>query len=243
MWTRNTDRSVFSCVCCCSDDEGRTPLHVALQHFHPNATEILLDAAADPKRSGQPAIEEQEGPNESGGREVTGVLERVISMGWEDVDVNAVDDRGNSWIDLALAKGMKRWLQQHEDELIEAGVDITPPASAIAGLYPIYSGFVRIAVAGEAEPVASVPFAGMVGRWRDAPIWIRKSPIFANQWLFPNFPGLNRNVNNTFSTGVYSSALDFAPLPASGTTLNLTDGAAILHAAATNSRYIKIEIV
>ncbi|KAJ3118098.1 hypothetical protein HDU96_003866 [Phlyctochytrium bullatum] len=120
-------------------------------------------------------------------------------------------------------------------------VHVQPPASAIAGLYPIYSGFVRIAVAGEAEPVASVPFAGMVGRWRDAPIWVRKSPIFANQWLFPNFPGLNPNT--TFSTGVYSSALDFAPLPAAGTTLNLTDGAAILHAAATNSRYIKIEIV
>ncbi|KAI9329958.1 peptidase S8/S53 domain-containing protein [Obelidium mucronatum] len=51
---------------------------------------------------------------------------------------------------------------------------ITPPKSA-AGLYPLYGGYMRI-VNDYDEHVINVPYAGVVGSWKDRAIWSRKSP-------------------------------------------------------------------
>ncbi|KAI8833352.1 peptidase S8/S53 domain-containing protein [Chytridium lagenaria] len=119
-------------------------------------------------------------------------------------------------------------------------VHFTAPSTAIPGLFPVYSGFVKIAVAGDLEPVASVPFAGMVGSWRDAPIWVRNSPIYTEQFL-SQYP---ISENTTASTGIFAPDFTFTPLnDKTPDTLSGTDGIIVLPIASTNSRYAKVEVL
>ncbi|KAI8848411.1 peptidase S8/S53 domain-containing protein [Chytridium lagenaria] len=64
----------------------------------------------------------------------------------------------------------------------------TPPANAIAGLYPVYSGYIVVS-AGE-QKLASVPYAGLVGDW-NPPIWSRTSAKFDT--VLPSPPVVLRN--------------------------------------------------
>ncbi|KAJ3107295.1 hypothetical protein HDU97_004434 [Phlyctochytrium planicorne] len=118
-------------------------------------------------------------------------------------------------------------------------VHFTAPSTAVAGLYPVYSGYINIALQGEKEKIASVPFAGVVGSWKDAPIWSRNSPSYAANFLQPTF-GTADNI--TASTGVFDSSFSFEPLK-SGATLNATDGIVVLPIAATNARLARVEVV
>ncbi|KAJ3218456.1 hypothetical protein HDU67_005552 [Dinochytrium kinnereticum] len=120
-------------------------------------------------------------------------------------------------------------------------VHFKPPATAIAGLFPVYSGYISVAIAGELEPVASVPFAGMVGSWRDAPIWVRNSPAYTELFLKATF---DVPENATAATGIYDTSLSFQPLSTSSpTTLSATEGIVVMPIVSTNSRYAKVEVV
>ncbi|KAI8848405.1 peptidase S8/S53 domain-containing protein [Chytridium lagenaria] len=85
-------------------------------------------------------------------------------------------------------------------------VHVQPPANAIAGLYPVYSGYIVVS-AGE-QKLASVPYAGLVGDWRAAPIWSRTSAKFDT--VLPLAAGGLEELgipvaeNATASTGLYA---------------------------------------
>ncbi|KAI8832541.1 peptidase S8/S53 domain-containing protein [Chytridium lagenaria] len=91
--------------------------------------------------------------------------------------------------------------------------------------------------------VATVPYAGMVGRWRDAPIWAKKSDAygagFLQQYLAVPYANL------TSLTGAYSITPAGRILPVSSTSVvnSTTDGLYVLPIAATTSRYAKVEVV
>ncbi|KAJ3110894.1 hypothetical protein HDU96_006171 [Phlyctochytrium bullatum] len=120
-----------------------------------------------------------------------------------------------------------------------------PPTNAIAGLYPVYSGYIQLyQVADEAAGladrtvVASVPYAGVVGAWRDAPIWSRKSNLFAQAVI--GRPATNfTSLTGAYADRKYESLRTTAPW----SVLNATAGITFLPIAATTSRYAKIEIV
>ncbi|KAJ3107294.1 hypothetical protein HDU97_004433 [Phlyctochytrium planicorne] len=114
-------------------------------------------------------------------------------------------------------------------------VHFQPPPTAVAGLFPVYSGYVQVSVAGESEVIASVPYAGMVGSWRDAPIWSRNSPTFS-AWYKSKYTFLPSNATST--TGVFDGNLRIPSV------INMTSSAAyIIPIVATTSRYAKYEVV
>ncbi|KAJ3170811.1 hypothetical protein HK101_011325 [Irineochytrium annulatum] len=125
-------------------------------------------------------------------------------------------------------------------------VKFAPPTNAIAGLFPIYSGFITVK---NGESTSVVPYAGMVGSWKDAPVWSRNSPSFTKGFLAGL--GFPLAANATAATGAYDDTLSFAPLSASQVaTVNVTmaadnsnNGVIILPVASTTSRYAKIEVL
>ncbi|KAI8843071.1 peptidase S8/S53 domain-containing protein [Chytridium lagenaria] len=56
-----------------------------------------------------------------------------------------------------------------------------PPSNAIAGTFPVYSGYIYFHVKGDDSKTVSVPYAGVVGSWRDAPKWSRTSAAMTTQ--------------------------------------------------------------
>ena len=50
------------------------------------------------------------------------------------------------------------------------------PADAAPELFPIFSGYVTATATGARWHLATVPNAGMVGRWKRAAVWSRNSP-------------------------------------------------------------------
>ncbi|KAJ3107287.1 hypothetical protein HDU97_004426 [Phlyctochytrium planicorne] len=125
----------------------------------------------------------------------------------------------------------------------QVNVHFTPPANAIAGLFPIFSGYIQLsALDGSSKKiVASVPYAGMVGSWKDAPVWSRNSPFFTELFFKSYFPLAG---NNTASTGFFAD-LKFNPLKTSEpfSVVNATTGGVVLPIASTTSRYGKIELI
>ncbi|KAJ3107297.1 hypothetical protein HDU97_004436 [Phlyctochytrium planicorne] len=123
-------------------------------------------------------------------------------------------------------------------------VHFTAPVNATAGLFPIYSGYINVKYDG--DKVASVPYAGMVGKWRDAKIFSRTSPSFdgilANAAQLVNEQaGIPVNENTTLTTGFYSINSNLTALPESKAVINATEGAIAVVVAATTSRYAKVE--
>ncbi|KAI8846717.1 hypothetical protein BC829DRAFT_262374 [Chytridium lagenaria] len=122
-------------------------------------------------------------------------------------------------------------------------VHFDAPPNAIAGRFPVYSGYIAVAIAGGANHrvVATVPYAGMVGSWKDAPIWSRNSWVYTNRYLRPTW-GTAANI--TASTGLYA-ARTFAPLRTAQpwSIVNATRGAFLLPIASTTSRYAMIEVL
>ena len=62
-------------------------------------------------------------------------------------------------------------------------VKFSPPVDAASELFPIFSGYITATVTVTAtgaalasgNPKISVPYAGMVGHWKRAAVWSRKS--------------------------------------------------------------------
>ncbi|KAJ3107288.1 hypothetical protein HDU97_004427 [Phlyctochytrium planicorne] len=124
----------------------------------------------------------------------------------------------------------------------QVNVHFAPPANAVAGLFPIFSGFLQLSTVEGAtkQVVASVPYAGMVGSWRDAPVWCRISQAYTDRFL-RRFPIAE---NTTASTGFFAD-LHFDPLSSSQTysVVNATSGGIVLPIASTTSRYAKVELL
>ncbi|KAJ3213181.1 hypothetical protein HDU67_003196 [Dinochytrium kinnereticum] len=125
-------------------------------------------------------------------------------------------------------------------------VHFTPPSTAIAGLFPIYSGYVTISSDG--DKVASVPYAGLVGAWRDAPIWVRKSAAF-DAGLQAIAPLLARarypaSANATMTTGVYAVADNWSKTVTENAVYNLTRSPlVVLPVASTSTRFARVEAI
>ncbi|KAJ3207860.1 hypothetical protein HDU67_007185 [Dinochytrium kinnereticum] len=125
-------------------------------------------------------------------------------------------------------------------------VNFKPPATAVAGLFPVYSGY--IIVDADGDKVASVPYAGLVGPWKDAPVWVRKSEKYNNaiRTLAPALAraGYPASANATFSTGVYSPADQWSRVVPSNAVFNLTRSPlAVLPIASTTTRFARIEAI
>ena len=99
-------------------------------------------------------------------------------------------------------------------------VKFSPPADAAPELFPIFSGYVTVTTTGLASgnPKISVPYAGMVGRWKRAAVWSRKR-----------------------MTGVYDP-FTFEGI-SDGDSVSATDGAVLLLAASKSSRFGQVEEV
>ena len=102
-------------------------------------------------------------------------------------------------------------------------VKFSPPADAAPELFPIFSGYVTVTATGltSGNPKISVPYAGMVGRWKQAAVWSRNSPL-----------GM---------TGVYDP-FSFEGI-SDGDWVSAADGAILLLAASTSSRFGQVEVV
>ena len=102
-------------------------------------------------------------------------------------------------------------------------VKFSPPADAAPELFPIFSGYVTVTATGLASgnPKISVPYAGMVGRWKQAAVWSRNSPL-----------GM---------TGVYDP-FTFEGISDSDS-VSAADGAILLLAASTSSRFGQVEVL
>ncbi|KAJ3218462.1 hypothetical protein HDU67_005558 [Dinochytrium kinnereticum] len=147
---------------------------------------------------------------------------------YAEVKFARLNDRVD-FLEFTLAPGASRRVNVH----------FKPPVNAIAGLFPVYSGFLTLSSNG--MPVASVPYAGMVGSWRDAPIWSRVSPTFTTRYL----GGVWRVASNiTSTTGAFASR-SFVPLRTAEpfSVVNATRGMTLLPIASTTSRYAKIEVL
>ncbi|KAJ3192794.1 hypothetical protein HK101_005968 [Irineochytrium annulatum] len=119
-------------------------------------------------------------------------------------------------------------------------VHFTAPTTAIAGLFPVYSGYITFALADQAsEPIVTVPYAGMVGDWNRAPVWSRKSPALD---FFTKTQLLSTAANASSAAGLYDGSGSFIPLQA-GAVINATLGAYMLTTASTTSRRAFIDLV
>ncbi|KAJ3114738.1 hypothetical protein HDU96_001737 [Phlyctochytrium bullatum] len=125
-------------------------------------------------------------------------------------------------------------------------VHVQPPSTAIAGLFPVYSGYVVVnekSASGFEGKLASVPYAGVVGAWRDAPVWSRKSANYDSFIPAASFLlGVDPAPNATLSTGLYQYSSGFAPLKTNDS-VSISDGAIILPFAATTSRLARVEAI
>ncbi|KAJ3192789.1 hypothetical protein HK101_005963 [Irineochytrium annulatum] len=114
------------------------------------------------------------------------------------------------------------------------------PASAIPGLFPIYSGYITFALAGQpSEPIATVPYAGMVGDWNSAPVWSRKSAAFDD---FTTSQLQSEAANATSAAGLYDGSGSFVPLQ-TGAVINATEGAYILTTTSVTSRRAFVDVI
>ncbi|KAI9326727.1 hypothetical protein BDR26DRAFT_118232 [Obelidium mucronatum] len=118
---------------------------------------------------------------------------------------------------------------------------ITPPKNADPKLYPVYGGFISISNDLDDHRI-SVPYAGVVGVWKDRKIWSRTSPSVIGKWLIPTVQNYNPSikVNNVGATGIYQD-LTFTPL-APNAALKASLGAYILAIPAFQSRNATIEV-
>ncbi|KAJ3118576.1 hypothetical protein HDU96_000528 [Phlyctochytrium bullatum] len=129
-----------------------------------------------------------------------------------------------------------RTLTVRPGETARFRIDIDPPTNANPALYPMYSGF--IVISSDQDETITVPYAGMVGRWRDAPVWSKSSPSY-NAWLRGAFP--TAPANATAATGFYRDTT-FQPI-VEGSVVNVTANPFLLTAVSTTTRFAKIEAV
>ncbi|KAJ3218459.1 hypothetical protein HDU67_005555 [Dinochytrium kinnereticum] len=169
----------------------------------------------------------------------------------DDANLNALDQTYTP--DYASIKfSRNNQLVDSLDFTLKAGesrgfnVHVQPPTTATAGLFPIYSGYV--VVDAEGEKVASVPYAGMVGAWRDAPIWVKKSAKYDGmlQAIGGSLGdlGIPPVANATLTTGVYALEDSWAKTVSANAVYNLTDAPLlVLPVAATTTRFSRVEAI
>ena len=105
-------------------------------------------------------------------------------------------------------------------------VKFSPPGDADPHLFPIFSGFVTVTVTGAAassSPKVSVPYAGMVGRWKQAPVWSRQSAQLGSP------------------TGIYDGVTD-EPISDYGS-VSATNGSILAIVASTSSRFGEVQVL
>jgi len=124
----------------------------------------------------------------------------------------------------------------HSTRMVLAGTSITvklsfTPPTVSSNRFPIFSGYIIIAPIGVASsfPVVSVPYAGMVGRWKQAPIWSRKSPLFRNQF------------GDIVATGIYDK-VTLQPIVENGQ-VNASKGMVISTVASTSTTEAGVLII
>lgn len=103
-------------------------------------------------------------------------------------------------------------------------VKFSPPRDALPKLFPIYSGFVTISTTGSASssPKVTVPYAGMVGHWKQAAVWSRQSVLGP-------------------PTGIYDG-ITGEPLSNYGS-VSATNGAFLAIVASTSSRFGQVQLL
>ena len=102
-------------------------------------------------------------------------------------------------------------------------VMFSAPADASPELFPIYSGYVTVSATGSAaaNPTVRVPYAGMVGRWKQAAVWSRQSEFGAAGFY-------DRSTLEVLSEGAAVSA---------------ANGTIVYVAVSTASRFGRVEVV
>ncbi|KAJ3232963.1 hypothetical protein HDU81_002583 [Chytriomyces hyalinus] len=118
----------------------------------------------------------------------------------------------------------------------EITVQVVAPKVTVADTYPIYGGYIHIAASNQEDYDMSIPYAGVVGAYKNKAIWSRKSASLAARW--GKAIGLPAEV---VTTGLFADR-DFTPLT-ENIAINGTDGAPILALAAATSRYASIEVM
>ncbi|KAJ3009973.1 UNVERIFIED_CONTAM: hypothetical protein HDU68_002402 [Siphonaria sp. JEL0065] len=119
---------------------------------------------------------------------------------------------------------------------VKVSFKITPP-NVDASLYPIYGGYISI-VNDEDDNVITVPYAGVVGDWKNRPIWTRKSASVAAR-LFSPVAGIK--VENA-ATGIYADT-QFNPVKANSVVNGTKAGLLVATLPAATSRVGIIEVV
>ncbi|KAJ3094238.1 hypothetical protein HDU97_008326 [Phlyctochytrium planicorne] len=129
-------------------------------------------------------------------------------------------------------------------------VHFQPPSNAVASQFPIYSGYIVVDVDG--DKVASVPYAGLVGRWRDAPVLVRKSAKYDAFLQSSLAPALQQNFqipiapNATFTTGFFDGSSLFSKQIPPNYVLNASDPNAFIHVVAattTTTRQFRADVL
>ena len=103
----------------------------------------------------------------------------------------------------------------------EVTVSFTGPSTK--KMWPIYSGF--LVVSNDRNETLQVPYAGVLGNWTDAPVFVRQSPI------------MNKAFNAKVTTGVFNNQLKKV------SKVNAVCGAVILPAIVQSTRNAVIDLV
>ncbi|KAI8832543.1 peptidase S8/S53 domain-containing protein [Chytridium lagenaria] len=125
----------------------------------------------------------------------------------------------------------------------EVRVHFNAPSNANPKLYPIYSGYVAVSYQGEKETIATIPYAGMVGRWRDAPIWAQKSDAYG-QGYFNGLLDVDYKTIESLTGAYIPGTTEDTIVPVTSDTV-FTSGSdmTLIPIPATSSRYAKVEVV
>ncbi|KAJ3387638.1 hypothetical protein HDU80_000120 [Chytriomyces hyalinus] len=117
-----------------------------------------------------------------------------------------------------------------------AKIDVTFTAPAAQTAYPIYSGYIRVVASNQPEHPIHVPYAGLVGSYKNKGIWSRNSSSLATKWGGPlGYPP------SIVKTGLYSPT-SLTPLR-DGDTINATVGVGVMILVSTTSRFASFEIL
>ncbi|KAI8620781.1 hypothetical protein BC830DRAFT_1215136 [Chytriomyces sp. MP71] len=122
-----------------------------------------------------------------------------------------------------------------------ASADITisasSPTAAVPNSYPIYSGYIVVQASNQPDHEISIPYAGMIGSYKNKPIWTRNSPSLAKRWAVAKKYSIPVQ---SVRAGLFDTF--FKPL-SEGYKFNATAGAFLLAPASANSRDALVELV
>ncbi|ORY41834.1 subtilisin-like protein [Rhizoclosmatium globosum] len=127
---------------------------------------------------------------------------------------------------------------------VTVSFQITPP-SVDSSLYAVYGGYISI-VNDYDDNVISVPYAGVVGDWKNRNIWTRKSASLASKWLIPSVKslGFKGDITAFASTGAFPD-LSFKTPVARNAVVNMTssNGLFLLPLPSMNARFAEIQAI